>query len=189
MGFGFPIFCAIKLGFWFGFLAIQLEIRQGYFKIQKFYVFVVIDFSINFYFCKVSNNSFGLSVNFFWWSRTFWLGLGQKKVKKFLTNLKLLKNIFWNCLDPNILGLNNFKRLLISIPKCIELKSESKPKLIFVLVCVWVCFGLCLVCVWVCVLSRLNFFLQVNVIFMPIYQIILLFIFIFIKQNGTSLIT
>ena len=31
------------------------------------------------------------------------------------------------------MGVNNFKRLLISIPKCLELNSESKPKLILIL--------------------------------------------------------
>ena len=31
------------------------------------------------------------------------------------------------------MGVKNFKRLLISRPKCIELNSESKPKLILVL--------------------------------------------------------
>jgi len=34
------------------------------------------------------------------------------------------------------MGFKNFKRLLISIPKFIELNSESKPELILVLV--WV---------------------------------------------------
>jgi len=39
------------------------------------------------------------------------------------------KNIF---LDAKIFfGLKNFKNLLISLPKCLELNSESKPKLIF----------------------------------------------------------
>jgi len=31
----------------------------------------------------------------------------------------------------HFLGFKNFRNLLISIPKCIELNSESKPKLIF----------------------------------------------------------
>ena len=37
----------------------------------------------------------------------------------------------------HLLNLKNFKHLSISIPKCIDLNSESKPKLIFV----WFGFG------------------------------------------------
>ena len=51
--------------------------------------------------------------------------------KIFLRIFKKVRNIQ----IQTFLGVNNFKRLLISIPKCIELNSESKPKLI--LVWVW----------------------------------------------------
>jgi hypothetical protein len=36
------------------------------------------------------------------------------------------------------MGVKNFKRLLISIPKCIEINSESKSKFKSKLILVWV---------------------------------------------------
>jgi hypothetical protein len=53
------------------------------------------------------------------------------ETQKIVKNLKLLKKFFLKFIGPkNSSGLKNFKHLLISIPKCIELNFESKPKLI-----------------------------------------------------------
>ena len=46
--------------------------------------------------------------------------------KIFLRSFKFVRNFR----PKNFLGLKNFKHLFISIPICIELNSESEPKLI-----------------------------------------------------------
>ena len=49
--------------------------------------------------------------------------LGLKNVRKIKENFK---KIFQK--SQKFVGVNNFKRLFISMPKCIELNSKSKSK-------------------------------------------------------------
>ncbi len=51
--------------------------------------------------------------------------------EKFLGPINLRKNFFKFQIFHKFLGLKNFKHLLISIPKCKELNSESKSHVFF----------------------------------------------------------